>query len=269
MKHRIAAALLALVGSAGLMIAQLTPKSKAEYDAVLAVQNAATPDERIKAADSLLTKYADTQFKSWALEAAAGAAQQKGDTDTMIIYSERSLEANPKSYNAMFMLSQAWAARTKEFDLDKEEKLTRAEKYAKDGLDLVKDAPKPNPAVPDAQWEAARKDFASQGHESLGMAAMVRKKWDLAVTEYKTAIDVASTPDPATYVRLAGAYAADNKYDAAIATLDKVLAIPDVHPQVKQIATQQKAQFTAAKTKQSAAPKPAATPETPQVEIKK
>ena len=79
--------------------------------------------------------------------------------------------------------------------------------------------------------------------------AVVRKKYDVAITEYKAAIDGAATPDPATMVRLASAYGSAGKYDEQIATLDKVLAIPDVHPQVKQVASQEKARAVQNKAK--------------------
>jgi hypothetical protein len=38
-------------------------------------------------------------------------------------------------------------------------------------------------------------------------------------------------------VRLASAYESAGKHDEAIATVDKVLADPQLHPQIKQVAT--------------------------------
>jgi tetratricopeptide (TPR) repeat protein len=268
--RRIAIALVALTCGAGLMMAQAKqqpkPKSQKEVDAIMAVQNAATPQERLTAIDNLLTKFADTEFKPMVLQMAAGTAQQIGDMDKAIIYAERSLEADPKSFQSMLLLAQAWASRTKEFDLDKEEKLARAEKYAKDAMETLKTAEKPNPAITDEQWAAAKKDLNSQGHEALGSVAMVRKKYDVAIAEYKVAADTASSPDPATLVRLAGAYGQAGQWDQDVATLDKVLAMPDVHPQIKAVATQERARALQAKNggAKPAAPKPTV----PQVEIK-
>ena len=68
-------------------------------------------------------------------------------------------------------------------------------------------------------------------------------------------------------VRLASAYSTAGKYDEAVATIDKVLAMPDVHPQVKQVASAEKARALTAKA--GGGPKPAPTPQVPQVEIKK
>ena len=59
----------------------------------------------------------------------AQAYQMKGDSDNVIIYAERVLkEGDPKNYEAMLMLSESYAQRTREFDLDKEEKLGKADK---------------------------------------------------------------------------------------------------------------------------------------------
>jgi tetratricopeptide (TPR) repeat protein len=168
------------------------------------------------------------------------------------------------------MLARLTAQRTREFDLDREEKLGKVEKWVKSAEDLLKDAPKPNPSLTDEQWTAAKKDMSAQGHEALGLAALARKKFDVAAMEFKVAVDTSSQPDPATMVRLGAAYNQGGKYDDAIAVLDKVLAIPDAHPAVKQFAQAEKVRATQAKSggaKPAAAPATAVTPGT--VEVKK
>jgi tetratricopeptide (TPR) repeat protein len=245
---------------------QPQPKSQKEQEAVMAVFNAQDPDARIAAAEALLQKFADTDFKAIALQVAAMSAQQKNDFEKMVIYAERTLEADPKNYSAMLMLASGIAQRTREFDLDKEEKLGRSEKYANQAMELVKTAPKPRPDLPDEQWEAAKKDFTAQAYEALALGAMVRKKYDVAITNFKAAMDTGAQPDAATMVRLAAAYNHSGKPDEAIAVLDKVNTVPEVNPQIKSAA--QAERNIAIKLK--AGGKPAA-PSTapPQVEIKK
>ena len=68
------------------------------------------------------------------------------------------------------------------------------------------------------------------------MAALVRKKYDVAETEFKLPSIAADKPDPATMVRLGKAYSDDGKYDEAIAQFDKVMAMQDVNVQVRQVA---------------------------------
>jgi len=244
-------------------------KSKDEAEALMAIFNAPDPDTRIKAADALLTKYADTEFQAVALQIAAASCQQKNDFENMVIYCERTLEVDPQNFSAMLMLASGIAQRTREFDLDREEKLARSEKYARTAQEILKTALKPNPNLTDEQWESARKDFMAQSHEALGLAALVRKKYDVAIAEFKTATEVASSPDPATMVRLGAVYNLAGQYDEAVALLDKLMAQTDVHPQIKQFAQAERVraiQLKSAAAKPAAAPPAASAP--PQVEIK-
>lgn len=250
----IAAALLASIA-----FAQPKPKSQKEVDALMAIQNSQDPDARIAAVEGLLTKFADTEFKGWALFIATASAQQKNDFEKMVIYAERTLEADPKNFQVMIMLASGIASKTREFDLDREEKLGRATKFAQGALDALKTATKPNPQLTDEQWAAGKKDSESEAHAALGQIAVVRKKYDVAIQEYKLAVDSAANPDPATMVRLANAYNMSNKPDEAIAVLDKVNTMPEVHPQIKAAAAGER--NVSVKLKGGAAPaKPAATP---------
>jgi tetratricopeptide (TPR) repeat protein len=248
MKIRIALA-FALVAGMVYGQAQPKPKSQKEIDALQAMFSAQDPDARIKAAEDLLIKFADTEFKAIALQIAAASAQQKNDFDSMVLYSERTLEADPKNYGAMLMLANGIAQKTREFDLDKEEKLNRSDKYAKTAIDLVKAAQKPRPDLADAEWENAKKSYLAQAHEALGLSAMVRKKYDEAATHFNAAI--AEQMEPSTVVRLAAAYNNSKKPDEAIAALDKLNGAGELHPAIKNVAAQERA--TAMKMKGGAA----------------
>lgn len=143
MNHRVvASALLALISAVASLggqqpqpakpaqpsqpvAKQPQPKSKGEADALMAIFNTQDVDVRIKAAEELLTKYVDTEFKTVALQIIAASYQQKNDFEKMVIYAERTLESDPDNYVAMLMLASAIPQRTREFDLDREEKLAR------------------------------------------------------------------------------------------------------------------------------------------------
>jgi len=228
-----------LLAAATVMVGQ-KPKSQKEVEAVVAVQKATTPDEKIAAVDNLLSKFKDTEFKSYALFQAAQASQVKGDQVMALQYGNRAIEADPKNFQALLLVSGVLAQSTREFDLDKDEKLARAAKLANDAEAAVNAAAKPNPALTDDQWAAIKKDMLSQAHDTLGMVAMVNKKYDTAITEFKTSIDGAATPDPTTSVRLAVAYTNSGKYDDSVALLDKVIAMPGASEAVKKAAQTEK-----------------------------
>jgi len=235
---RIAKIVIAVVCAAAAIaqVKQPKPKSQKEVDAIMAVQNATDPKARIAAIDDCLTKFADTEFKPALLLMGAMTYQQMGDNENMMVWAERALDADPKNYQAMLMLGQAYASRTKEFDLDKEDKLKKAEDYANKAMELIKTAEKPNPQITDEQWADAKKQMTAQSYEIKGTAALVRKNYDVAITQFKEAVNAATPPDPATLVRLAAAYDQAGQPDAALPLLEKVMNTPDAHPQVKSVA---------------------------------
>ena len=245
--------LLALAVSTSMLSAQTanpkapTPKNQKEGEAIMLMFQTQDPDARIVAANNLITKFAETEFKATALYVAAFSYQQKGDIENSIVYAEKSLETDPKFFGAMLIISTGLAQRTKEFDLDREEKLGRADKMANAALAMIPTAPKPNPGIPDDQWEVAKKDFMSQAHESLGMAALVRKKFDVCDSEFTLALANSQQPDPSTMVRLGSCNMKIQKWDEATAALDKALADPTAVPAVKKAATELKMDIAKAK----------------------
>jgi tetratricopeptide (TPR) repeat protein len=213
------------------------PKSKAEVEALQAMQAAVNdPDKEIAAVENLITKFADTDYKAIALYMEAEAYQKKGDFDHMVICADRVLEINPSDFQSELMLAKYYASHTRENDLDREEKLGKAEKYANSVIEAMKTMAKPNPQIPDDQWADVRKDFAADGYNAIGLANLTRKKYDAAAAAFKSAVDTNSRPEPAYMVRLASALQSAGKNDEAIVWCDKVTAMPDAHPQVKSVA---------------------------------
>ena len=254
----ISKAILALALTYSLLPAQtanpVAPKlkGKKEQAAVMALFQAYQSqdfDGTIKAADDLLTKFTESDFRATACMMAAESYRRKGDEEQSLVYSEKTLEYDPKYFSAQIAIATALASRTKEFDLDKEDKLGRAEKLAKGALELIPTAPKPNAQLADDQWEASKKDFMAQAHEALGLAAMVRKNYQVCADEFKASTELSPTPDPAGLIRQASCLVSQKKYDDALPVLDKALAQPNASPQVKGIAANLKVAIAKEKAK--------------------
>jgi tetratricopeptide (TPR) repeat protein len=247
----------ALVAAGACLMAQ-TPKPKvsrgeaAAYNAMVQAQN--NPDALIAAAEDLLTKYADTQFKDTALALEADAYRQKGDWEKAVIYADRSMEANPKNFQSPLTSGELLVQHTRETDLDRDDKLARAEKDLNLAIENVKAATKPNPNVTDEQWAGLQKSIVAEATSDLGLAAMTRKKYDDAIADFKQAIAIAGTPDAATWVRLGQTYEDARKWDEATDAFDKAVNFPNVTPQVKNIAQAKKAEVAKLKAAAPAAP---------------
>src|SRR5260370_18730723 len=111
-------------------------------------------DAQIKAIENVLTNFSDTEYKVALLQLAMQLESQKGDFAQITFYAERLLEADPKSAFALLTLAGETARHTREIDLDKEEKLTKADKWAKAGLEAPNNIAKPRPDLTDDKFEA-------------------------------------------------------------------------------------------------------------------
>lgn len=220
--------------------------SKGEIAAVQALLQSQAPDDRIRTADELITKFADTPFKDFALYQEADAYEQKNNHEKAIVFAEQAIDANPKNYDAKILIANVTAAQTKDTDLDMAEKLTRVEKEANEGLELLKTAPKPALlSMTEPAWELNKKFAEAQAWQALGISASVRKKTDEAMSDFTKAL--ALNDDPVIMLRAGRALLTAKKYDEAITWFDKAAAAPDSSAQIKGIATSDKARATALK----------------------
>src|ERR1700679_105074 len=169
------------------------PKSQAEVQAINAAIQAQTADDRIKAVDDLITKFPNTDFKSFALVMEAESWQAKGDSVKTMVFSEQALQADPKNFDADNLLANTLAATTRDTDLDKDDKLTRGDKYAHDSLDLLNAGTRPF-TTPEQTWPKVKADAQAQAWQALGMIAIVRKKSDEAIADFQKGIDANARP---------------------------------------------------------------------------
>lgn len=213
---------------------QMKPKSKAEETAIKALLAAPDLDARLQAADDLITKFADTDYKAFALYTVADAYAQKGNSEKAIVYAEQTLEADAKNYQAEVLLAKMYAQTTKPGDLDKNEKLTKAAKYATDALEHLKTAEKPNPQITDPVWAEMKNDFEGQSHFALGVASAFQNKMDDVTIHFTKVAELDS--DPVDLIRAGRTLLDLKKYAAAVPWFEKAAAAKDVSPQIKQIA---------------------------------
>jgi tetratricopeptide (TPR) repeat protein len=237
MKRMILTGVVAMTAGLSGLMAQPKPKSNGERKAIVAIQSSTDPDAIIKASEELLTNYADSDFKEYALTMEAKAYQMKHDDDNAQVYADRVLQINPKAYTMQLLIAEAITPNIKEHDLNYKEEVDKCNKLFNDAIENAKVAVKPNPQVSDADWEQAKKWAIAEAHNGLGMLASVQKgKGDDAIKEFQLAVE--GDPDQDAYgTRLANAYLTAGKKAEAIAVCDKLLAKPNLHPQIKQVVT--------------------------------
>jgi tetratricopeptide (TPR) repeat protein len=251
---RILALIAAVCVGAGLLAAQSAsptppkPKGKKEMEAVRAMYGAQGPDEQIAKAKELIDKFADSDFRSSAFYVMATASDMKRDWDNVVVYGEQALAADPMNFGSMALMSKAIAQSTKKFDLDKADKLARADKLAKDALDLSKKAPKPNPELTDEQWASAVKDIVEPAYEGLAFESIAKEDYAGCAENFKLAIASMSQLEPALLIRGGHCSLLAKKYDDAIASFDQAIAAPNSVQIIKDVAGREKAAALAAKS---------------------
>jgi tetratricopeptide (TPR) repeat protein len=233
---------------AGMLAAQSAsptppkPKGKKELDAVRAMYAAQTPDDQIAKAKELIDKYADSDFRGSAFYVMAAASDLKRDLDNVVVYGEQAVAVDPMNFGSMALMSKAIAMGTKKFDLDKADKLTRADKLAKDAIDLSKKAPKPNAELTDEQWASAVKDIVEPAYEGLAFESLAKEDYAGCAENFKLAVASMSQLEPALLVRGGHCSLMAKKYDDAIAAFDQAINAPNSVQVIKDVAGKEKSQ---------------------------
>src|SRR6185437_14819760 len=120
---------------------------------------------------------------------------------------------------------------------------SKIEKNAKDALTNLQAAAKPNPNLPDNQWNQIKNDLEGQAYYALGIAAIYGGKMDDATTDFQKVGEM--DQDPTDLIRGARAYMDAKKPEQAVQLLDKAAASPQANAQVKNIITSDKARAQA------------------------
>ncbi len=249
----LVAAVCVATGTLAAQSANPTPpkaKGKKEDAAVRAMYAAQNPDDQIAKAKDFLDKFADSDFRGSAFYVMAAASDQKRDLVNVVVYGEQAIATDPMNFGSMALMSKAIAQSTKKYDLDKADKLARADKLAKDALELAKKAPKPNPDLTDDQWAAAVKDIVEPAYEGLAFEAMAKDDYAGCAENFKLAVASMSQLEPALLVRGGHCSLLAKKYDDAIASFDQAINAPTSVQIIKDVAAKEKAAALQAKSAQ-------------------
>ena len=230
---------IGLVAGSLAMAQQMKVKSRGEGTAVNAMLSASDPDARIKAAEDLIAKYADTTFKAYALYIEADAWQRKADTAKALFYAEESVNADATRFDAALILTNLLSDQTRSNDLDKEDKFKRIQGYAEMALKGLETAQKPNPALPDAEWAKFKNENRADATQALAHLSVLRGKFDEGAKQYEEAM--ALNPDPFIMIRAGRAFLDMKKPEEAVKWIDRALTSPKADDTVKRIGEADKA----------------------------
>ncbi len=178
-----------------------------------------TPDQMISLAEEFVQTFPDSELKSLAYAKAMQGYRQKGDFSKMREFGEKSLAMDPENVQTLLWLALFIPERTKNTDLDREEKLKQAEDYAKRALSAIEKMEKPDPEMLDTVWERTVNDMRARSYDALGHVAMKRGRYEAAADFFKKTVELQVEKDPIVLWRLGLTYRIMKKYELARDTL--------------------------------------------------
>ena len=190
-------------------------KTQPEYDAWKAAAALTDPAAQEKAAADFAAKFPDSELRQLLYAAVMHSYQQANNSDKMMEMAQKILALDPNDPEALLGVAQALAERTRDSDLDKDQKLAEAKKDAQRALVTVEtDVPTGYPAE---QLAAYQGFLRSEAYEILGTIDFNGKAWTDAEGNLRKSIDAFPQQlDPVAVFRLAVALDMQNKYPEAL-----------------------------------------------------
>ena len=193
-------------------------KTQPEFDAYnAAVATQKDPAATEKAADDFAAKFPDSELRVLIYKAAIRGYQNANNGDKMSEMAQKLLKLDPDDPEALIAVSVVIAERTRETDLDKDQRFDQAKKYALHALETVEtDVPIPANA-PQSQIDAYKGLLRSSAFSVLGTIEYSQEKYADAEGYFRKSIDAyPAQPDPVVVLRLALALDKQARYPDAL-----------------------------------------------------
>jgi tetratricopeptide (TPR) repeat protein len=193
-------------------------KTQAEFDAYnAAAANQKDPAAMEKAADDFATKFPDSELRALLFKAAMRGYQNANNGDKMLEESQKLLKLDPDDPEALIASAEVIAERTRDTDLDKDQRFAQATKYAQHALETIDTDVPVSANVPQAQIDAYKGLLRSSAYSVLGTIQYDQEKYADAQGYFQKSIDAyPSQPDPVVVLRLALALDKQGKYGDAL-----------------------------------------------------
>jgi tetratricopeptide (TPR) repeat protein len=202
-------------------------KTQPEYDAFnAAMANQKDPAAMEKAADDFTTKFPDSELRALLYKAAMGSYQNANNADKMSEMAQKLLKFDPDDPDALVAVAEVIAVRTRETDLDKDQRFDQARKYAQHALETV-DTDVAIPAgTAQSQIDAYKGGLRSSAYSVLGAIAYSQEKYSDAEGFFRKSIDAyPAQPDPVVTLRLTLSLDKQGRYPDALKEANRAVEL--------------------------------------------
>ncbi len=245
--------------------AQPQPKTQEEYKAFNEVFSKTDAAAVEGGAKDFVAKFPDSQMSPLLYMRAMGLYQESNNSEKTVDMGRKVLESDPNNPQALVTVAVVLSERTRDTDLDRDERLAEASKYAQKVLQTVDTDLMIPPGVPPERVAAVKNGLRGMAYSALGAVDITKKELPAAEQNFRKSIDfMKETPDPVTVFRLAWVLDQEKKYPEALGFVNQVLQLT-TDPQVTALATQERDRLAKLTGAPAAPAQPAAaTPAKPQ-----
>lgn len=200
---------------------RIQANDQAEADAWTALSKEQDPAKRVVAINEFLEKFPQAGLKAHAYASLSVLHLSLGDADKAVAFGEKAVELDPDRPDVLAILSQLYARRSRQGELDNRAKMQKAETYAKHALELIETLSKPS-GMDDDQFVRQKETIAIMAHSGLGLTYFNSRRYALAVGELKVATEPKyAQVDPVDFYVLGLTYLNTQKYAEAVTALQR------------------------------------------------
>ena len=189
-------------------------KTQPEFEAYKAAIQLTDPAAAEKAAEDFSAKYPDSELRVVLYKAAMQEYQTNADKNLEM--GQKALAIDPDDPEALVTASQVLAEKTRDTDLDRDQKLAEAKKDAERALVTV-DSDVPSAGFPPEKIDQFKRFIRSEAYAILGTLASNAKNYAEAESDLRKSVEAfPEQVDPVAVLRLAIALDMQNKYADAL-----------------------------------------------------
>jgi tetratricopeptide (TPR) repeat protein len=204
-------------------------KTQPEFDDFKAAAALTDPAAVEKAANDFAAKYPESELRVVVYKAAMQRYQQANNADKMLEMAQKVLSYDAEDPEALIGVAQVLAERTRDTDLDKDQRLAESKKDAQRALTTI-DTDLPTAGVDPQQLAAYKAFLSSNAYAVLGTLASNAKDWPDAETDLRKSVDAFPQQlDAVTVLRLAVALDMQNKVPEALKYANQAVDLTKDH----------------------------------------
>jgi tetratricopeptide (TPR) repeat protein len=220
-------------------------KTQAEYDAFKTANALTDPSAQEKAAEDFATKFPDSELRVVLWKAVMRNYQRAGNSDKIIETGRKGLALDGDDPELLVTVAGELAEKTRDTDLDKDQRLDEAMKMAQKAIETVDtDVPIP-PNTPQEQIDTYKGQLRSFAYSIIGTLEFKKDNFAGAEADLRKSIDAyPAQPDPVVVLRLAISLDRQNKYPDALKEANRAVDLTQDGTPAGKLARQERDRLT-------------------------